>query len=139
VWWPIWLLIGFVVVLPVGDAINAFAKHHPECRVLSVIDGDTVKLFCPEGGAQAGRILGYDTPEVDGACTAEIWAATKATFFLRWKLWSATVIRARVHGRDKYKRALVQVDLDGTNVAQMIISAGLARPYDGGKREGWCA
>jgi len=28
--------------------------------------------------------------------------------------------------------------IDGVNLADSLISNGLARPYDGGKRDGWC-
>lgn len=139
VWWPIWVFLALVIAVPVGDGISAFVKDYPECWVLSVIDGDTVKLFCPEGGAQSGRILGYDTPEVDGACLSETWGATKATFYLRWQLWTARNIEARVEGRDRYKRSLTKLILDGEDVSGRMIKAGLARAYNGGKRAGWCS
>ena len=40
---------------------------------------------------------------------------------------------------DKYGgRILSNVYLDGYLYADMIINEQLARPYDGGKKEGWC-
>ena len=41
--------------------------------------------------------------------------------------------------REKYGRALADVTLeDGTSVAELMMEAGLARPYEGGRRAGWC-
>jgi micrococcal nuclease len=40
--------------------------------------------------------------------------------------------------RGKYFRILADVYVDGENLTDLLISAGHARPYDGGKREGWC-
>ncbi|WP_290897841.1 thermonuclease family protein [Hoeflea sp.] len=39
---------------------------------------------------------------------------------------------------DRYGRTLACVYADGRDVAKALIAAGLARPYDGGRREGWC-
>ena len=41
-------------------------------------------------------------------------------------------------GRDRYGRTLARVFVDGRDVARILIDEGLARPYSGGKREGWC-
>jgi micrococcal nuclease len=44
------------------------------------------------------------------------------------------------HGRDQYGRVLAVVtDAQGRDVAAVMISEGLARPYWGGRRDGWCA
>ena len=41
--------------------------------------------------------------------------------------------------RDKYFRILAKVMADGNEVAQELVKAGLAVPYDGGKKRDWCA
>jgi endonuclease YncB( thermonuclease family) len=41
-------------------------------------------------------------------------------------------------GVDRYGRELRQVFVNGVDVAGVMISAGLARSYDGGKKQGWC-
>ena len=40
--------------------------------------------------------------------------------------------------RDKYFRILARVMADDQVVAQELVKAGLARPYEGGKKERWC-
>lgn len=39
---------------------------------------------------------------------------------------------------DRYGRLLAALALDGQDVADTLIAARLARPYDGGTRQGWC-
>jgi endonuclease YncB( thermonuclease family) len=41
-------------------------------------------------------------------------------------------------GTDDYGRALIFASTDGVPVARKMISSGLARPYDGEARLGWC-
>jgi len=40
--------------------------------------------------------------------------------------------------RDKYFRILANMIIDGISLADSLINNGLARSYDGGKRDGWC-
>ena len=50
------------------------------CRVTGVIEGDTVRLICPDGGAIRGRLVGFDTPEVvSPGCAAEYAQGVAAT------------------------------------------------------------
>ena len=44
---------------------------------------------------------------------------------------------SELHG--KYAgRIVAQVLVGGEDLEEMIIEAGLGRPYEGGAREGWC-
>ncbi len=38
----------------------------------------------------------------------------------------------------KFGGILATVLSDGRDVAERMIEAGLARPYNGGRKEGWC-
>ncbi len=40
--------------------------------------------------------------------------------------------------RDKYRRQIARLILDGTDVADILIPEGHAEPYDGGARRDWC-
>ncbi|MCP4933650.1 MAG: hypothetical protein GY927_05455, partial [bacterium] len=56
-------------------------------------------------------------------------------------LYRVSVIYSGKHG--KYGRPLVRVYVHNgmwgkRSVARILIKEKLARPYDGGKREGWC-
>jgi endonuclease YncB( thermonuclease family) len=109
------------------------------CRVTSVVDGDTVRVYCPGRGFDSARLTGFDTPEVFSPdCPAEWWAGTRATWALQRQVWTADEVKIVFEGRDRYDRRLAALFLDGINATRLMIEAGHARAYDGGRRESWC-
>jgi micrococcal nuclease len=134
---------GLVLVPMLADLVNAALKplsgDSGSCRILNVIDGDTVTLMCPEEGIERARILGFDTPEkYSPKCMAEFIAAEKATWALRTLIQKADRLKLVHDGRDQYGRALVRLELDGQDVAGRMIRGGHARTYGGGPRGSWC-
>lgn len=101
---------------------------------ISVYDGDTIRL-----GRERIRIVGLDTPEYgrNARCREEALAAERAKRELQRLLASGTVALHR-QGTDRYDRTLARVTVDGRDVAPALIEKGLARPYYGGRRAGWC-
>ena len=116
-------------------------------EVVKIIDGDTFKarlqIWFGQEVTSSIRVRGFDAPEIKGKCAEEIKAAQEATHMLREILASGPVTLHDI-GPDKYFGrvvASVHVKLkDGieTDVAQMMIAAGMGRPYNGGTRGGWC-
>ena len=51
------------------------------------------------------------------------------------RLRPATAIELREVKRGKYFRLVAEVIADGVNLSDLLLASGLARPYDGGKRE----
>lgn len=100
---------------------------------LRVIDGDTIAVR-----GTTIRIIGLDAPEMRGRCPAETRLARRAKERLAELLAGGASLTRR--GRDRYGRGLAIVqDAQGRDVAQVMISEGLARPYNGrGRRAGWC-
>ena len=45
------------------------------CNVVRVVDGDTVRAFCPGRGFISVRLLGYDTPEVYSPKCISEWSS----------------------------------------------------------------
>lgn len=106
-------------------------------------DGDTCYVTMPalpkSLSKMTVRILGIDTPELRGECSKEKELAMKARIFANKTFREARVIEFKDLKWDKYGgRILSNVYLDGYLYADMIINEQLARPYDGGKKEGWC-
>ena len=98
-----------------------------------VIDGDTFSLR-----GRRIRILGMDAPETHPSrCRQEAQLGSAATDKLRALLSSGTITMSG-SGHDQYGRDLRQVFVNGVDVADSMISAGLARSYDGGKKQSWC-
>lgn len=110
--------------------------------VLAVTDGDTFKggiwVWKNVQVVTAIRIKGIDTPELKGKCEAEIAAAQKAKARLTAIVAGQDVTVENVTN-DKYgSRVDAIVRVKGKSVGDMLVSEGLARPYEGGKRAGWC-
>jgi len=102
-------------------------------EAIYVIDGDTFGI-----GNQRIRIAGMDAPETHPPrCTQEAQLGLAATAKLKELLGSGTVTMSG-SAHDKYGRELREVFVNGADIAQTMIGAGLARSYDGGKKQGWC-
>lgn len=100
-----------------------------------VVDGDT---FWMEGIKI--RIADIDTPETHPArCAREAELGAAATRRLQALLNSGEVALASA-GRDsdRYGRKLRLVSVDGRGVGDTLVAEGLARPYAGSYRDGWC-
>lgn len=130
---------GLGVALPAATFANGTLKPHDGCAVVLAVDGDTVKLLCPGEGLVPARLTGFDTPEIfSPRCASELARGIVATASLDRLLFSAGHIAVSGEGTDRYGRRLVRLDLDGQDVANRMIASGLARPYAGGRRQGWC-
>ncbi|MBL4927240.1 thermonuclease family protein [Fuscibacter oryzae] len=142
--WLAGVLALWLVALPfaVDGAISVLRPATSEtgsCRILRVVDGDTVNLWCARGGHVKARLLGYDSPEVfSPRCLSEFLRAQHATWFLRWSLLTGKALHVILHDRDRYGRRLVELTVDGQPVAKTMIDRGLGRGYQGGQRQGWC-
>ena len=114
--------------------------------ILSVYDGDTFFIRIPECAESMPflckrigvRIEGMDTPERKGLCEEEEKQAALASIKLEYMLRKARRIELVDVRREKYGRLLGGLMIDGQDVVEEMVLAGLARPYDGKKRQGWC-
>ena len=111
-------------------------------RVLSVYDGDTVKVEAAmwPGLTWTGnvRVEGVDTPEIRGKCEGEKRKAVAARDFVRESVGGRiTLVNVK---KGKYAgRVVARIRLaDGTDLTDLLIRAKHGRPYDGGWRQGWC-
>lgn len=122
----------------------SFAENLPIKHIVSVYDGDTIKVDFDFAGPAifnrnvSIRILGIDTPEIRGQCEEEKALAQKAKHWLETKLARARTVELHDAGRDKYFRVLGNLVIDGESVSQQLIAQGLARSYDGGHKTPWC-
>jgi len=112
-------------------------------EVTSIYDADTFRVNItgwPDviGKHMSIRVLGVDAPEIRGKCDAEKKAARLAKQFTVEKLRQASVIELRNIKRGKYFRILADVYVDNENLADALIKTQHGRPYNGGKRQGWC-
>ena len=99
-----------------------------------VVDGDTFYL-----NGDKVRIVGIDAPEThDYHCQSELDLGNQATRKLHSLLGSGVITMTSIdRDRDVYGRLLRNVTVDGQDVGEAMISAGLAREYGSGRRS-WC-
>ena len=85
------------------------------------------------------RVNGIDTPDIRGKCEKEKYDAKQAQQMVTDILKDADQIVLRNMERGKYFRIAADVMVDGENLADMLIEAGTAVRYDGGKKtHRWC-
>lgn len=112
--------------------------------ITSIYDGDsfrcTIKEYPPIIGHRIGiRVYGIDTPELRDKCPKVKEKAQKAKQFAVALLRGAEKVELRNLRRDKYFRILAEVYVDGKSLAQELMDAGHAKPYDGGTKADWAA
>ena len=107
-------------------------------------DGDTITFNLPDlhpiiGEKISIRVNGIDTPEIKGKCKKEKYEAQQARDLVADILRDAEKITLKNMKRGKYFRIAADVIIDGENLADMLIEAGMAIKYDGRKKNHkWC-
>lgn len=112
-------------------------------QVVRVVDGDTLlvraHIWVGQQVRVAVRIRGIDAPELNAGCAGERLLAARAAEFVRKAVSGRTVRLSAVSGGKYFGRVLADVTMaDGRALGPELVAAGLARPYDGGARQGWC-
>lgn len=110
---------------------RAMPVCHGPRRVSCVVDGDTIWL-----NGEKIRLSTFNTPEVNGQCSREIALAQQATRKLSAVL-SNNRFTVQRQGLDRYDRRLAVIRIDGRDVADLMIAAGLAHEWQG-FRQSWC-
>jgi endonuclease YncB( thermonuclease family) len=111
-------------------------------EVTSIYDGDTFRAniagYPPIIGERVSiRIAGIDTPELRDKREAVKALARKAKQFTVTRLREGKTIELQDMQRGKYFRIVARVVIDGRDLGKELIEAGLAKPYDGGKKPKW--
>ena len=107
-------------------------------------DGDTITFNLPNlhpiiGKKIRVRLNGIDTPEIKGKCDKEKYDAEQAREMVEDILKDAEKITLKNMQRGNYFRIASDVIVDGESLADMLIEAGMAVRYDGGKKNSrWC-
>lgn len=104
-----------------------------EAGACRAVDGDT--LDC---AGRRVRLANIDAPELHGRCAAETQMAERAKLAAMIAVASSSVRVVPVGRDDRYGRLLARAAVDGEDLGETLIAQGLARPYAGGARRGWC-
>jgi endonuclease YncB( thermonuclease family) len=124
---------AFAFVAFFGLSAAALAQPVTNCHA---IDGDTI--VCSR---ETIRIENIDAAEMPphSKCAFEADLAIRAKLFVVDLLARGRVVleRDQKRPRDRYGRTLALVKVDGVDLGEALIQAGLARPWEG-KQRAWC-
>lgn len=130
-----------VMLLPVA-ALARRIEPTMEAVVERVVDGDTIKVTLigdmPElFRKESIRLRHCDTPEKRDPRPEVAALAIQATDYTARRIAPGQHITLHKVGFDKYGgRLLADVEVDGVNLCQQLMEAGLAKPYEG-KKKAW--
>ena len=136
-------LILLFLLLPSYSLAKSFGDYEGAIYVRNY-DGDTITFNLPElhpiiGEKISIRVNGIDTPEIKGKCEKEKYDAQQVRDMVADILKDAEQITLKNMERGKYFRIAADVIVDGENLADILIEAGMAVRYDGGKKtHKWC-
>lgn len=147
-----WLILVAFILMAASLTVMVFAATAAErvsyqAVVVSVSDGDTFRAHVEGWPAPfdpvAVRVGNLDTPEsrkppAKKLCEVEL--GKRASAFAKSLLHPGDKIVVIWSGsKEKYGRLLSSVTLsDGRDFATVMIAAGHARAYDGGRKVPWC-
>ena len=136
------LILPFLL-LPSDSLAKSFGDYQGAVYFRNY-DGDTITFKLPGlhpiiGGKISIRVNGIDTPEIKGKCEKEKYDAQQAKEMVADILKDAEQITLKNMERGKYFRIAADVIVDGENLADVLVEAGMAVRYDGGKKtHKWC-
>ena len=139
-----WILLFLLYLLsPSYSFAKSFGDFHNPIYVRNY-DGDTITFNLPDlhpiiGEKISIRVNGIDTPEIRGKCEKEKYDAKQAQQMVSEILKDAEQITLKNMERGKYFRIAADVFVDGENLGDMLVEAGVAVKYGGGKKiHKWC-
>ena len=108
-----------------------------------VIDGDTLAVRVTVWLGQDLRVLvrvrGVDAPELRGECQSEKVRGAAAAVALARMVEAGPVSLTNIEGDKYFGRVLADVSSPrGIDIGAALLNGGYARPYEGGRRGGWC-
>ena len=108
-----------------------------------MVDGDTIEVRASIWLGQTllvrVRIDGVDAPELEARCSEERRMALAARDYLTQRL-SGQQVKLTSVVYDKYGGRVRAHVADGMgDLGNALLTAGLARPYHGERRQSWCA
>ena len=131
----------FCLMLLPAAALARRIESAMEAVVERVVDGDTIKVVLvgdmPElFREESVRLRHCDTPEKRDERPEVAALAIRATDYTASRIAPGQHITLHEVGFDKYGgRLLADVEVDGVNLCRSLIDAGLAHPYEGGKKD----
>jgi micrococcal nuclease len=136
--------LALAVALLAGQPAAGHAKTTLEgpipALVTRVIDGDTIEvraqIWLEQEILVRVRLAGVDAPEMTARCEPTRTTAQEARALVVREVEGARVILTHIHGGKYFGRVIGRVQTPkGEDLSTLLLNAGLAIPYFGGRRE----
>lgn len=134
-------LLGLSAPFSMAEGSRRYHVDGPvAAELVSVIDGDTVLVNARPWPQQTisvmVRLRGIDTPELKSRCPAERERARAARDLLEQRLAAGDLALSDIDADKYFGRVVARLSFGETSDASdLLLAAGLARPYDGGRKE----
>jgi len=125
----LFLLRCLIFLFSLSVTFNLYADNIIRGRVLSIIDGDTIKIALNNDEKFNVRMTGIDTPETHYRGQSQGFYAELATEYLKRRLPVNSIVKIRASGDDYldlYGRILGRVFYKGKDLNRAILRSGLA-------------
>lgn len=139
VWYFLPILL-FVAVIPETHAGNYRGSTTSPASLVRVswVDGDSGTI-----NGKAFRLYGVDAPEGSPSrarCTYESEKSKKSAQAARKMTSSGRVSVKKSHGYDKYDRELIELSVDGRDIARQLVAQGHLKNWDypAQRKPNWC-
>lgn len=138
------LLLALVLIAPNSLYSEQSFGNYKGAVYVRNYDGDTITFNLPKlhpiiGKKISIRVNGIDTPEIKGKCEKEKYDAQQAQQMVADILKDAEQITLKNMKRGKFFRIVTDVIVDGENLGNMLVEAGIAVKYSGKKKtHQWC-
>jgi endonuclease YncB( thermonuclease family) len=142
-----WMLVIFTICIGLFATISRAETTYGDFTNVEYVknyDGDTITFNIKDVHPLIGenisvRVRGIDTPEIRGKCYNEKGMAYEGRYIIENLCRKGKKIILKNVSRGKYFRIVADIYVDDVSVADVLLKAGLAVPYDGGtKTMDWC-
>ncbi len=133
-----------LLIIPLLIHAGLVAATEYPATLVEVKDGDTVRLAIhvwPEQTITTNvRVHGVDTAEKGwrGKCAQEKALGQQATDYTTHFMQGGSITVSNIKHGKFAGRVLGNISVSGIDLGQVLLAAGLARAYQGGKRGSWC-
>ena len=138
-------LVALVILLGATGSGDAGAKlEGPVAAIVTrVIDGDTIEvraqIWLEQEILVKVRLAGVDAPELAAVCEEARQRAQRSRDLLVQQVDGARVLLVRIRGDKYFGRVIGHVMTpNGEDLSALLLAAGLAVPYAGGRRAPMC-
>jgi endonuclease YncB( thermonuclease family) len=101
-----------------------YLRRARQMKIVTVIDGDTVMAVDQSGKNHKLRIMGIDCPELGQRMSFEAKEFAEGLLQGKW-------VSVKFYGRDRFKRHVARIQVDGVDFSKEMVRNGMAFPLKG--------